>query len=148
MTAQTTPDGVCQTSRVFPFTAADIFAAFSDAEQLAVWWGPDGFRNTFDVFEFQPQGAWKFVMHGPDGQNYSNESVFLEVSREKIVIRHTNAPNFTLTVTLQGVGNQTELHWHQAFDDPQLAASIAHIIVPANEQNLDRLQALLGRATK
>ena len=87
-------------------------------------------------------------MHGPDGQNYSNESVFLEVSREKIVIRHTNAPNFTLTVTLQGVGNQTELHWHQAFDDPQLAASIAHIIVPANEQNLDRLQALLGRATK
>ena len=87
-------------------------------------------------------------MHGPDGKNYPNESVFLEVSPEKIVIRHINAPNFTLTVTLKGVGNQTDLHWHQAFDDPQVAASIEHIIVPANEQNLNRLHASLAAATE
>lgn len=144
MNAQLTPDGVCQTSRIFPFTPAEVFAAFANAEQLAAWWGPDKFSNTFDVFEFKNQGRWKFVMHGPDGKSYPNESVFLEVSPQKIVIRHTNAPNFTLTVTLKDAGNQTDLHWHQAFDDPHVAASIAHIIVPANEQNLNRLHAALA----
>lgn len=35
----------------------------------------------------------------------------------------------------------------KVFDDPQLAASIAHIIVPANEQNLNRLHASLAAAS-
>lgn len=87
-------------------------------------------------------------MHGPDGKNYLNESVFLEVSPNRIIIRHANAPNFTLTVTITEVRGQTELHWHQAFDDPHVAASIEHIIVPANEQNLNRLHATLAAVTK
>lgn len=148
MNAHLTPDGVCQTSRVLPFAPAKVFAAFANAEQLAVWWGPDGFSNTFEVFEFRSQGKWKFVMHGPDGKNYPNESMFLEVSPEKIVIRHVNAPNFTLTVTLQDAEGQTHLHWHQAFDDPKFAASVEHIIVPANEQNLNRLHAVLAAAAE
>ncbi|MBK6593243.1 MAG: SRPBCC domain-containing protein [Burkholderiales bacterium] len=148
MNAPLTPDGVCQTSRIFPFAPPEVFAAFANAEQLAAWWGPDGFSNTFEVFEFKSQGRWKFLMHGPDGKTYPNECVFLAVSPERIVIRHTNAPNFTLTVTLNGIENQTDLRWHQAFDDPRVAASIEHIIVPANEQNLNRLHASLANGTK
>ena len=30
----------------------DVFAAFSEANRLAAWWGPDGFTNTFEQFEF------------------------------------------------------------------------------------------------
>jgi uncharacterized protein YndB with AHSA1/START domain len=108
---------------------------------------PDGVCNTFDVFQFTRQGRWSFVMHGPDGQSYPNECMFLGVSPEKIVIRHTNAPNFTPTVTLEDAGNRTHPHWQQAFDDPQLAVRIEHTIVPSNEQNPDRLQALLATAT-
>ncbi len=36
--------------------------------------------------------------------------------------------------------------WSQAFDDLALAASIWHIIEPANEQNLNRLHAMLAKA--
>ena len=148
MKSQLAPDGVCQTSRILPFPPNEVFEAFSNAKQLAEWWGPDGFRNTFEVFQFQSQGQWKFVMHGPDGKNYPNESIFIEVTPYRIVIRHANQPNFTLTVTLTEIAGQTDLHWHQAFDDPQIAASIEHIIVPANEQNLNRLHASLSKATK
>ncbi len=148
MNARLTPDGVCQTSRLFSFPPEKVFAAFSNADQLAEWWGPDGFRNTFEIFQFKSQGEWKFVMHGPDGTDYPNESVFLEVTPNRIVIRHANAPNFTLTVTLLELQGQTNLHWHQASDDPQVAASIEHIIVPANEQNLSRLQTMLAATTK
>jgi hypothetical protein len=31
--------------------------------------------------------------------------------------------------------------WEQEFEKPDVARGIAHIVVPANEQNLDRLTA-------
>ncbi|MBK1683655.1 SRPBCC domain-containing protein [Rhodoferax fermentans] len=143
MTTPPSADGVCATSRLLPFTAAQIYAAFADANLLAIWWGPDGFTNTFERCEFRPQGRWTFVMHGPDGKNYPNDSVFLEASPQRIVVRHLSAPNFTLTITLTETDGQTHVLWHQAFDDPRVAASVAHIIAPANEQNLNRLHAAL-----
>jgi uncharacterized protein YndB with AHSA1/START domain len=146
MTSQPSTDGICATSRLLPFTRAAVFAAFADARSLAAWWGPDGFSNTFEVFEFKAGGRWMFVMHGPDGNNYPNENIFLEASPDKIIIRHILQPLFTLTVTLTESGNHTLLHWSQAIDDTNVAASIWHIIEPANEQNLNRLHAVLSNA--
>jgi uncharacterized protein YndB with AHSA1/START domain len=143
MTSELSKDGVFSTSRVLPFTSAQIFAAFADADQLARWWGPDGFSNTFEIFEFKAQGRWKFVMHGPDGKSYPNECIFLEASPQKVVVRHDSQPYFTLTLTLHETDGHTSLDWQQAFDDPSVAASIAHIVVPANEQNLNRLHAAI-----
>ncbi len=143
MSGTLTPNGVFVSSRQFAFSQDAVFAAFSDASMLAKWWGPEGFTNTFERFDFTPQGRWTFIMHAPDGKKYPNENVFLETSKARICIRHDCAPYFTLTVLLTPVGNATQLHWEQAFDDPELARSLASIILPANEQNLDRLQAVL-----
>ena len=143
MPTQPSADGVFTTSRLFPFTPAQVFAAFAHPERLGAWWGPDGFSNTFEVFEFKPQGRWTFVMRGPDGTHYPNDCTFLEASPQRIVIRHVTAPHFTLTITLTEADGQTRLDWHQAFDDPRVASAVAPIVVPANEQNLNRLQAVL-----
>lgn len=145
MTTQPSADGVCATSRLLPFKPAEVYAAFADAEQLAAWWGPDGFSNIFEVFEFKPQGRWTFVMHGPDGKSYPNENIFLETSPGRVVIQHICQPHFTLTITLTERDNQTLVEWHQAIEDPKVATAIWHIIVPANEQNLDRLHQVIAR---
>lgn len=137
-------DGVCETTRLLPFPRENVFEAFKDGTQLAKWWGPDGFRNTFEIFEFKTDGRWTFVMHGPDGKDYPNENIFLEATPERIVIRHVSHPHFTLTVTLADEQGLTMVHWRQAFDDPKVAAGIWHIIEPANEQNLNRLHAVLA----
>ena len=146
MTSQPSADGVFVTSRLFPLPPAQILAAFAHPDRLATWWGPDGFRNTFEVFEFKPQGRWAFVMHGPDGTDYANDCIFLEASPQRIVIRHVTAPHFTLTITMVEADGHTRLDWHQAFDDPRVAAAVAPIVAPANEQNLNRLQAVLRAA--
>ena len=131
-----------QTTREIPASPADVFAAFAAPERLARWWGPEGFRNTFDICEFRPGGAWEFTMHGPDGTNYPNTSQFVEIDApHKVVIDHTCAPFFRLTVELAAHGNATRVSWVQVFEDAQVAAAVAHIVVPANEQNLDRLAA-------
>jgi uncharacterized protein YndB with AHSA1/START domain len=137
-----------QTTRLLPYSVAEIYAAFATPERLSQWWGPDGFTNTFEHFDFRVGGRWVFVMHGPDGQGYPNESVFAElVPNEKIVIRHDGPPYFTLTIALSHKHGEpnfaTQLEWTQVFDDAAFAQSVRHIIEPANEQNLDRLLLVL-----
>lgn len=139
------PNAVCSTERVLCASPRSVFAAFEQPDQLARWWGPKDFTNTFEQFEFKPGGRWVFVMHGPNGANYPNESVFREIQPDaKIVIGHDSAPRFTLTVTLTARGDKTHLAWVQEFESAELAARMRPICEPANEQNLDRLQSLLA----
>ena len=150
------------TSREIPATVEQVFAAFSHSERLSRWWGPAGFTNTFSVCEFKKGGHWSFVMHGPDGRNYRNESVFREIEHpRKIVIQHVSGPKYRLTIVLapsaaartgtpssrrsrpraSARGQGTVVSWSQAFESSKVASDIEHIVVPANEQNLDRLSA-------
>ena len=84
-------------------------------------------------------------MHGPNGANYANESVFREIQPEtRIVIEHVVKPWYRLTVTLTVRGDQTHLAWNQEFESPEVAAKMRPLCKTANEQNLDRLQSLLA----
>jgi uncharacterized protein YndB with AHSA1/START domain len=140
-------DATFRTSRVLPHPREKVFEAFARSELLARWWGPDGFTNTFELFEFEPGGRWKFVMHGPTGANYPNESVFRELGApSKIVVEHVSPPHFVLTVTLTAHDAGTRVDWEQAFGDSAVAANVKHIVEPANEQNLDRLASVLAEA--
>jgi uncharacterized protein YndB with AHSA1/START domain len=131
-----------RTSRDIPSSPEQVFAAFTDPQRLARWWGPAGFTNTFTVCEFTPGGKWSYTMHGPNGGDYPNESVFEEVEpAAKVVIRHVSKPNYRLVITLTPSAGGTTVSWDQAFDDADVARRIEHIVVPANEQNLDRLSA-------
>jgi uncharacterized protein YndB with AHSA1/START domain len=135
-----------RTSREIPASPEQVFAAFTDAQRLARWWGPAGFTNTFTVCEFTPGGRWSYTMHGPNGGDYPNESVFEVVEPSaRVVIRHVSKPNYRLTITLTPSAGGTTVSWEQAFDDADVARRIEHIVVPANEQNLDRLSVeILG----
>ncbi len=133
-----------ETRRHLPFPADTVYAAFADPACLAAWWGPDGFTNTFHAFEFTPGGRWDYTMHGPDGRDYPNRSVFAALDPgRRVVIEHVNAPLFTLTLTLGEAEGGTDVHWHQDFHDPAVAEALRAVCVPSNEQNLDRLHAAL-----
>jgi uncharacterized protein YndB with AHSA1/START domain len=135
------------TARTLPYSPQEIYAAFASAPVLASWWGPEGFTNTFEVFDFVEGGRWVFTMHGPDGKSYANTSYFAVLApATKVVIRHDCAPLFTLTIGLIAVEGGTRLTWDQAFDDAETAKAVKAIVVLANEQNLDRLTLALSRA--
>jgi len=123
-----------------------VFKAFADPRHLVHWWGPKGFTNTFNEFDLRPGGAWRFVMHGPDGGNYPNESAFTEiVPPERIVFRHLSAPRFEMTITFTEQAGETTVGWRQLFETVDECQRIASFAVEANEQNLDRLGAELAR---
>ena len=58
------------TNRQLVASPATVFGAMKDPVRLAQWWGPAGFSNRFDVFEFHSGGKWIFSMIGPDGTRY------------------------------------------------------------------------------
>lgn len=136
---------IFRTHRVLAYAPRLVFEAFARPDLLAHWWGPNGFTNNFEVFEFKPGGRWKFVMHGPDGSNHPNENVFLKLhAPSKVVIQHVSLPRFVLTVTLEAHGAGTAITWNQEFEDREVAARVRHIVERANEQNLDRLLSVLA----
>lgn len=141
-------DTTLRTSRYLPYAPKEIYGAFSKADLLARWWGPDGFSSTFEIFDFTEGGRWKFIMHGPDGSDYKNESFFqMLVPDAKIVIRHDCPPFFTLTVQLTPISNGTRLSWEQMFDDAETAKAVKERVGSANEQNIDRLTAVLSEVS-
>ncbi|MEN9866938.1 MAG: hypothetical protein RL748_2528 [Pseudomonadota bacterium] len=130
------------TAREIPASPEQVFAAISTPERLARWWGPAGFTNTFTQCDFRVGGKWSFTMHGPDGNNYANENVFAEIDApHKVVIQHVVEPLFSLSIVLTPSAGGTLVAWSQVLENAEIAARIEHIVVPANEQNLDRLTA-------
>jgi uncharacterized protein YndB with AHSA1/START domain len=68
-------------SRVIHFPREWVWDAMTDPAHVINWWGPRGFTTTIDKMDVKPGGTWKFVMHGPDGTDYVNQSTFTEVEK-------------------------------------------------------------------
>ena len=147
MTVQSeTADRVIISSRVINAPQETVFNAFKNPELLARWWGPAGFTNTFHQFDLTPGGTWEFIMHGPNGVDYPNTNVFVEiVEPERIVFDHILAPIFRMTITCEKISaEQTRFGFHMVFESAQVFESVKAMCLPANEQNFDRLEAVLA----
>lgn len=76
-------------SRVLAAPRELVWEAWTNPQHVARWWGPKGFSTTIETMDLRPGGVWKQTMHGPDGTNYPNKSIFVEVVKpERIVYNH------------------------------------------------------------
>lgn len=141
------PEREIVSTRVFNAAPARVYEAWTDSKQLAAWWGPKGFRNTFHKHEPRPGGKWSFIMHGPNGQDYPNESVYVALTPgELIVFDHVCAPQFRVVATFEPQGtkkDKTKLTFRMIFPSAKEADALRALCVPSNEENFDRLEAVL-----
>lgn len=97
-----------------------VWEVWTDPEHIKNWWGPDGFTNSISKMEVTPGGEWHLIMHGPDGTDYRNESIFKEIiPYKKIVYNHMTGPKFTATITFESREEQTFLNWHMLFQSKE-----------------------------
>jgi len=126
-------------SRVFNVPRDLVFEAWTDPEHLSQWWGPRGFTNTFQEFDIRPGGHWRFVMHGPDGVDYKNHSVFVDVVHpERIVFDHISGPRFQVTATFTEQAGKTTLTFRMLFETAAECERVKVFAIEANEQNWPR----------
>ena len=148
---QTRPGAVSDreivSTRVFAVSREQMFEAWTTPDRLARWWGPRGFKNTFLELNLRPGGTWRFIMHGPDGTDYRNESIFVEITHaERIVLDHVSAPKFRLIATFGAQDGKTKLTFRQVFETAEVCRKVSVYAVEANEQNFDRLEQELARS--
>lgn len=94
-----------------------VWKVWTEAEHIKNWWGPDGFTNSISKMDVKRDGVWELVMHGPDGTDYKNKSVFREiVLHKKIVYEHVSAPKFIATIDFEVQEDKTFLRWHMLFE--------------------------------
>ena len=68
-----------------------VFRAWTDAKQLAEWWGPKGFTNPVCEADARVGGAIRIHMRAPDGTVYPMTGRFVEMDRPHRLVFMTAA---------------------------------------------------------
>ncbi len=130
-------------SRLLDAPPERVFGSFADPVTLAKWWGPKGFSDTIETFEFCVGGTWRHVLHGPDGTDYPNLASFTAIEApSSIEFDHSSGKHFTLRF-LAAPGGRTLFSLAMSFEGAEAREAIRALIETANEENIDRLAAVL-----
>jgi len=139
-------------TRVFDAPRELVFNAWIDPKHIAQWFGPDGFTTTILEMDVRPGGVWRFIMHGPDGVDYPNKIVYVEIVKpERLVYNHFSEDvdepgQFHVTMTFAEQAGKTVLSMQMLFET---AAERDRVVkeygaIEGGEQTLDRLAAYLA----
>mgnify|MGYP003441321038 FL=1 len=107
-----------------------VFDVWTIREHVEKWWGPDGFTTTSKQFELKPEGVWLFTMHGPDGIDYPNKIVFMEIDRpSKLVYRHSDDEGvepirFHSEVTFEEENGKTLITMHMIMETAEMLTKV------------------------
>ena len=153
--AGATADREIVLTRVIDAPRKLIWKAFTDPKQVVQWWGPDGFTTTLHEMDVRPGGVWRHTMHGPDGTDYPNKSIYVElVEPERIVFKHGGGKEggpgaqFEATWTFEEQGTKTKVTGRMVFK----SAAERDIVVKeygaieGGKQTLGRLAEYLAEA--
>lgn len=136
-------------TRLYDAPAKLIWEVWTDPKHVGHWWGPRGFTLTHHSKDFRPGGHWHYTMHGPDGTDYENTTIYHEIDpHKKMVYDHgghkERPPLFRVTMTLHEEKGKTRLEMTMAFKDENTAIEMAGFIKKAGGHGTwDRLAEYL-----
>ncbi len=138
-------------TRVYDAPLKAVWDAWTDPEQAAHWWGPRGFTITTHSKDLRVGGHWKYTMHGPDGVDYPNTTVYLEVEDQaKLVYDHggneDQPPLFRVTVLFFEKKGKTTMDMTMTLPTPEAAEETHKFVKKANGYSTwDRLAEYLEK---
>ena len=84
--ATTTAERELVVTRIIDAPRDLVFRAWTEPEQVARWWGPQGFVTTHCDMDIRPGGAFRCCMRSPAGTDHWKRGVYREiVDPERIV---------------------------------------------------------------
>jgi uncharacterized protein YndB with AHSA1/START domain len=121
---QKTEPNELRISRVYDAPVKAVWDAWTDPEQVKQWWGPRGFTLTTHSKDLRPGGTWRYTMHGPDGTDYPNVTLYHEVEIcSRLVYDHGGSddrpPLFRVTVEFEEVDGKTFMEMRMALPTPE-----------------------------
>ncbi|HMD55276.1 MAG TPA: SRPBCC domain-containing protein, partial [Phycisphaerae bacterium] len=128
-----------------------VWEAWTNPVHVANWWGPRGFTTTIHEMDVRPGGVWHHTMHGPDGTDYPNKSVFTEVVKpERIVFSHGGGTgvHFQATWTFEDLDGKTKVTIRMVFPTVEDRDRVVkkYSAIEGGNQTLARLAQLMEKA--
>jgi uncharacterized protein YndB with AHSA1/START domain len=80
MTDQASSGLTLRIKRIVPAPSQRVYAALTEPDQLAKWWGPKGFTCPSIDFEPRVGGSYRLAMEPPDGDGFYLWGEFREVA--------------------------------------------------------------------
>lgn len=148
----TTADREIVITRIMNAPRELVFEAWTNPKHVAHWWGPNGFTSTIYEMDVRPGGVWRLTMHGPDGTNYPNKIVYIEVLKpERLVYDHGSGvedepEQFRATVVFDDQGGKTRVTMRALFKSPEERDQVIeqHGAIEGGNQTLARLEQYLA----
>lgn len=150
MSANSKPNEIALT-RIYDAPVEAVWDAWTDPDQMALWWGPRGFTLTTHSKDLRPGGHWTYTMHGPDGTDYPNKTIYHEVEEHvKLVYDHggndDHPPLFRVTVLFSEIEGRTKMDMTMALETQEAAEQTREFIKKANGYSTwDRLAEYLAK---
>lgn len=138
-------------TRIYDAPVEAVWEAWNDPEQAAQWWGPRGFTITHHGKDLRPGGFWRYTMHGPDGVDYPNKTVYHEVVKHsRLVYDHGGSddrpPMFRVTVNFSEIQGKTKLEMTMTLPTPEAAEETRKFVRKAGgNATWDRLAEYLEK---
>ena len=113
--------------------------------------GAAGFTLTTHSKDLRPGGHWKYTMHGPDGVDYPNNTLYYEVEKHKKLVYDHGAnddqpPKFRVTVLFSETAGKTKLEMTMTLPTPEAAEETRKFIKKAGGNSTwDRLAEYLEK---
>lgn len=139
--------------RVYDAPVSAVWDAWTIPELVAQWWGPRGFSITTHSKDLRPGGTWRYTMHGPDGKDWPNITVYHVVEpQKKLVYDHgateNTPPLFRVTVTFEEVDGKTKMVMISTFATPMVMREMSKFIKQAGgTATWDRLAEHLAQTS-
>ncbi len=131
---------------------AKVWKAITDPKQVVQWWGPDGFTNTNKRMEVKEGGVWELTMHGPDGKDWPNYSVFTQVVPERVLSYDHGSDkslkgHFKATITLAPMGGMTFVTLRSVFESKAVRDGLVKKVnaIEGGNQTLSHLEEFVKK---
>ena len=141
-------------TRIFDAPRKLVWKVWTEPKHITQWWGPKGFTNTIHKMDVRPRGVWQFIMHGPDGVDYPNNVIYIEVKEPERLFYDHGEPGepsyFQVTVTFDDMAGKTKLSMTMLFTTAEQRNLVAekYGAVEGLKQNMDKLGEYLAKISK
>ncbi|MEM9329240.1 MAG: SRPBCC domain-containing protein [Bacteroidota bacterium] len=98
-------------NRLFDAPRDLVWAAWTESEHIAHWWGPAGMKTKIKKHDFTEGGEWEYTLQMPNGQDFISYGTYSKITpRERIETTANFIPmteGVTLIALFEDDGDQT-----------------------------------------
>ena len=80
-----------------------VWDAWTQAEHIALWWGPKAMETKVLEQDFRVGGKWKYSMLTPDGNEFITDGVYSEIVELQKIVSSANFKPMTEGVEIQAL---------------------------------------------